>query len=267
VISLNNTASEIQRLKNRIEDKIRHAFLGENIQKPNIDENKLFTLSNIVPKDRFANYMQRDTYIITTMLVQIALDTHDLVPADNYPEESKDQLLTKQLHVLAGDYYSGLYYYLLSEAEDFKFINCLANAIKEINEQKMKFYYKEYNSYQEYIDLKISIETKLIENVSRFFKKNYLTAIWEKWIMIKQLLAEKECIYQENQLLITWLEEQQKGTISSYEEILDQTINETLLLFKKELEKLPQEYSDFKSFFNRKTHHFVYFNTSIVEEG
>lgn len=267
MISLNNSVNEIQRLKNRIEDKIKHAFLGKYIQKPNIDENKLFILSKIVPKDRFSSYMQRDTYIITTMLVQIALDTHDLVPADNNSEESKEYLLTKQLHVLAGDYYSGLYYYLLSEAADFKFINCLANAIKEINERKMKLYYKEYNSYQEYIDLKTSIETMLIDNVSNFFENIQLTIVLKKWLMIKQLLAEKERIYEENQLLFTWLEEQQQGAFRSYEEKLDQTINEVLLMLENELKRLPQQYSDFKSFFNRKTQHLIYFNTSIVEEG
>lgn len=267
MISLNNSTNEIQRLKNRIEDKIDHAFLGKYIQKPNIDDNKLFILSKIVPKDRFSNHLNRDTYIITTMLVQIALDTHDLVPADNKPDENKEHLLTKQLHVLAGDYYSGLYYYLLSEIDDFKFINRLAIAIKEINECKMKLYYKEYNSYQAYLQLKISIETLLIENVSSFLGNNQLTAVLKKWVMIKLLLADKNCIYEDNLFLLTWLEEQQKSTFQTYEEKMDQKIHDELLLLEKELNTLPQQYSDFKSYFSRQTHHLNYFNTSIVEEG
>src|SRR5699024_11828541 len=86
--------------------------------------------------------------ILTVMLVQCALDTHELVPVNNDSMLSKTE---KQLAVLAGDYYSGLYYALLAEHGQIRMIQILANAIKQINEYKMNIYYGEANDINELI--------------------------------------------------------------------------------------------------------------------
>lgn len=267
MISLYNSTNEIQRFKKRIEDKVNHAFLGRYIQKPPIDDDKLFTLSKVIPENGSLTNTQRDTYIITTMLVQVALDTHELVPAENTPNESNEHLLTKQLRVLAGDYYSGLYYYLLSQIEDFKFIHRLAIAIKEINEYKMKLYYHEYDSYQEYIDLKINVETILISNVSEFVGNLTYVNMIKKWMFINLLLKEKKDVYERKEILITWLEELHTDAFLTYEEKMDHIIHNEFMKFENELNELSQQDSELKSYFNRLTNEKIYFNTSIVEEG
>src|SRR5699024_3634853 len=82
---------------------------------------------------------KKEKYMITTMLVQIALDTHDLVTdKKNDTVEPLSVESTRQLTVLAGDYYSGLYYLLLAEIEDYQLIHALAIAIKEITELKLR---------------------------------------------------------------------------------------------------------------------------------
>ena len=64
--------------------------------------------------------------------------------------------------LLAGDYYSGLYYLLLSEIEDIQMIKTLATAIQQINEQKMKLFYEDVSSIDELMETMKAIETSII---------------------------------------------------------------------------------------------------------
>src|SRR5690625_1744913 len=128
------------------------------------------------------------------MLVQTALDTHDSVPISN-DKENKETKISKQLKVLAGDYYSGLYYLLLSEIEDISLTHQLASAIKEINEYKMKLYYKEIKSFDDYISTKNKIESLLISQVADFLNEKTMKLISEDWMLIHQLLKEKKTVH------------------------------------------------------------------------
>src|SRR5699024_6265809 len=130
---------------------MKHTYLHKFIDKPTIDEDKLFILVSILNR-AFVSSKQKEQYIITTMLVQLALDTHDLVPSstDNGDYHAASEI-PKQLTVLAGDYYSGLYYFLLSEIEDFAMIQTLASAIKKVNEYKMNLYYREIQTIDEFL--------------------------------------------------------------------------------------------------------------------
>src|SRR5699024_4304436 len=69
---------ELNNLKSLLKMKMKHSYLEKYIQKPVINEEKLFVLHAILNNINMP-VKKKEKYMITTMLVQIALDTHDLV--------------------------------------------------------------------------------------------------------------------------------------------------------------------------------------------
>src|SRR5699024_4496077 len=134
VYSLNFDSNE---LKDNLIKNMRHPYVEKYIQKPFIDDEKISILYELYKQVDLPMDVKKQS-ITTILLVQIALDTHELIPVADTNQMSESEI---QLSVLAGDYYSGLYYLLLAEMEDIDMIRILANSIKQINEYKMNLFY------------------------------------------------------------------------------------------------------------------------------
>jgi heptaprenyl diphosphate synthase len=80
-----------------------------------------------------------ELFSLVTSLVQVGLDTHDLVSITN---EAKDMRAarSRQIKVLAGDYFSACFYRLLSQSGHIDLIGTLADAICEANRLKLTLY-------------------------------------------------------------------------------------------------------------------------------
>lgn len=63
-----------------LENKLYDSYIYKHIRYPVIDEEKWKLLLFLVEQHSSLTPVQREKYIISTMLVQIALDTHDFVP-------------------------------------------------------------------------------------------------------------------------------------------------------------------------------------------
>lgn len=266
MISLSNSVNEILRFKKTIEEKIEYDFLWKNIQKPVIDEDKLFILSKLIPVNLALPHVKRDAYIITTMLVQIALDTHELVN-ENKADESTEENLARQLHVLAGDYYSGLYYYLLSQIDEFEFIHKLASAIKAINELKMKLYYEEFTSFNEYIDLKVRIHTTLLKTVAAYFNHNEFVDNFTQWFYISTLQEEKERMLTDEIVLNSMLDVKRSNVYMNNEDRFRYILHKEWLVLQHGINQLPHSSGEIYAYFDSRRDDDVVMNTSNVEEG
>src|SRR5690625_3679392 len=97
-----------------VKNKIKYSYIENHIQKPVIDREKVKLLTTLLNYSSLSKQLKKQ-YILSVMLVQVALDTHEQIPVTSEGNwESPKEKLKTQLFVLAGDYYSGMYYELLA---------------------------------------------------------------------------------------------------------------------------------------------------------
>ncbi|MFD1707133.1 heptaprenyl diphosphate synthase component 1 [Siminovitchia sediminis] len=172
-------------IKELIQKKMYHHFLFEHIESPIIDEDRILMLL-IVMEEADVSDKKAESSAASAMLVQIALDIHDQV--------SKEQksLTERQLSVLAGDFFSGLYYLLLAEIEDIQLIRTLANAIKKINEYKTTVYQLAGQDPDTFMASFKGIGTTVIKDFCRHFQAERYNPLFMEFLFLKKLLAEMD---------------------------------------------------------------------------
>jgi heptaprenyl diphosphate synthase len=136
-----------------------------------------------------------ELYTLATSLVQLALDTHDMVTASNDIKEKK-AARSRQLKVLAGDYFSSRFYYLLAQAGQIEMVKQLSNAICDVNRLKMNAYMKMKQlklTAEDYIHQTVEIKSQLFLSFSEFMSEVYNQA----WPDILRSFAKCEVIFEE----------------------------------------------------------------------
>lgn len=231
VINLYTSNIEVEKVKNKVEKKLTNTFLDQYIHKPTIDLVKLKLIIEIISQSNLSQ-SRKESYIVGTMLIQIALDIHEQVPNSSEATESTTEKTTRQLTVLAGDYYSSLYYLTLSQLEDIELVRTLAIAVKEINELKMKRYFREVDSFDEFIQLEQKIESTLYIHLADFFNlsSTSLTTIIEQLMIMNKLKNEKIKYYnkQSSSMLTYWQNSQpftdEQTMIDTFDKIIEDKV-------------------------------------------
>lgn len=169
-----------------IEEQLHHSYLKEYIDQPHIDRDRIYFLLMPFVNEGRAISKEVVQWISTAMLLQIALDTHEKVTISE-----RDPLKERQLTVLAGVYFSSLYYKILAETDDVELISNLAKAIKEINESKISIYKDEFKNLDELLKKLKTRESAIISNFFRFFEDDQWIEIVEEALLYKKLVQEK----------------------------------------------------------------------------
>ncbi len=156
------------------------------IQVPIIDDDKLLLLVSAMDGLSLSE-RERENYALTAMLVQIALDIHEHVTNTQSLTGAK----VRQLNVLAGDYYSGLYYKHLAESDDILMIRTLSQGIKRVNEHKTLLYQKEFESTALLLESVKNIEASVLSRFSDFFGRGAWTPFIESLLLLKRLVKER----------------------------------------------------------------------------
>lgn len=191
MIRLQDICQTLSEIKEQIEDRVLHPYLLKYIQNPYIDEDKLLLLISLLDQLGLSA-IQIQNYALTTMLIQIALDTHEHVSNNMIQKEEKFNLTNRQLTVLAGDYYSGLYYRILAYANDISMIKVLAHGIKEVNEHKILVYQKEFDEIEKLMTSMKNIESSLFANIIKYFEAYDWAEFVANLLLVKRLLNEKK---------------------------------------------------------------------------
>ncbi|MEK8127405.1 heptaprenyl diphosphate synthase component 1 [Paenibacillus filicis] len=153
--------------------RLLHAFLGKHS-----------TLSG-----------HRELYTLVTSLVQLGLDTHDTVSITNDDKEMS-AARSRQLKVLAGDYFSSRFYYLLAHAGQIELIRSISGAICEANRLKMNLYLltKQFKlTADDYIRQSVDIKNRLFLSFDGIMEEH----VYPVWSELLELFTRCEVLLQE----------------------------------------------------------------------
>jgi len=139
----------------------------------------------------------KDLLSIVTSLVQMGLDTHDMVENSRsaFAEGTKG-MRAQQLKVLAGDYFSSRFYHLLSQAGQIETIRHISEAVCQVNRLKMNLYGKMKQmklNAEDYLRYGVELKSGLFLSFTGF-----MSGLYERvWPEIIERFSRCEVLLQE----------------------------------------------------------------------
>lgn len=257
---------ELNKLKINIETKLKHTYLEKFMNKANIEMDKLFLFHHLYNQVNMPT-IYKENMITTVLLIDVALHTHDSIPSCR-SEGTMDETAL-QLSVLAGDYYSAQYYYLLSQFEDIEMTKVLAKIIKQISENKMQQFYGDFNTLEAVFSLIKETEALFYTTIATELNRFGYIPVVKEYLYIKQLAKEKEMIrYGHYSTIKNYLK---KATTqieySTLFSMIDNEIEQSFDTIDTLLRDLSHEQMAFKNFIREKRSVYYDVTKSIAEEG
>lgn len=180
--------TKFNEMKDKIEQNLDYPYLSQYIKKPEIDNDKLLVLLSFLDSLDLPS-SNKDNYALTTMLLQIALDTHDQVTNAAMDESNQRNI---QLTVLAGTYFSGLYYRILAKQKDIDVIRVLSEGVEIINEQKIIYYQQDFDGIDKLISSLAKMEASLFKQLANYFRAKHWEDLVSNFFLLRRLISEKE---------------------------------------------------------------------------
>lgn len=217
-----NNMEQIQRLKQHTLILMQHSYVDKFLQPPVFDEAKVFIAYCLLSELKLDEAVEAE-YFSSILLIQSALDRHEeILDEDIAPHKKRRQLV-----VLSGDYFSSLYYLLLSRCENLDLISKLSNAVQKINEHKSSLHHqtKIKKSSVEYIKTEGQIECLLFTKAAESFGLQQFIPFIERYLLVSR--------YQSKEKRVS-LNEEQFAFLKSYETDLREKRVEMPCVFQKE---------------------------------
>jgi heptaprenyl diphosphate synthase len=187
------TTATIAQIANKY---MSHDMISKHTDLPDFPEGRVALLQAVLSHQP-AVASQKELLSVVTSLVQMALDTHDMVNNDSGPAQAGTVgMRAQQLKVLAGDYFSSRFYQLLSQAGHIDQIRRLSEAVCDINTVKMKLYAKMTNfslSAEEYVQHRVELKTRLFHSFSAV-----MSGVYERfWLELVDIFSRCEVLLHE----------------------------------------------------------------------
>ena len=184
--------SKITLLEIDVLKAVKQRTLEKFTEGPSVERTRLFFL--LLPFFNKKNWSgEIEASAKTVSIVYAALHAHDNV--------IEDSLATKkqQLTVLAGDFYSGIYYQMLANLENVTLIQRLAKAVIRISEQKASLFEERVLSLDEVGKTIEIIETELLSTFYKFYGFEEYLPISSLMLSYIRYAEELECLQQDGQ--------------------------------------------------------------------
>jgi len=150
------------RIPELAEKAMKHDMISSNMEMPDFPDARIRLLFVYLDKNPTIK-RNSELYALASSLVQMGLDTHDLIDTDD-EKKSEREMRTRQVNVLAGDFFSSRFYQLLAQAGEVNMVRQLSEAVCEVNRQKMNLYMRVKQlllSTDEYLSLLIQLKMYL----------------------------------------------------------------------------------------------------------
>lgn len=138
---------------------------------------------------------------LAAFLVQLGLDTHDMIDVEERQKEEKE-MRSRQLKVLAGDYFSSVFYQLLAHSGQIRLVNSMSAAICEVNRLKVRL----YNSLKRmllpaeaYVKERVKLKMTLFLSFSQQMDKS----VRNVWDLLLEELSHCEVVMEEIKQSVT----------------------------------------------------------------
>lgn len=214
----NDNNYQIEKIIDELNGHMYHPILNRDLGQPKLNEQTaLFLLLPKLNGEEWTSSTQ--TAAIAVGAVYTAFDAHDAL--DVY-----DVTTTKeQLRVLAGDYYSGLYYQLLATIPHFEFIGVLSKTIGRINEVKTEFHTNKELTNADRIE---AVTTIQVECISQF----YTMFGYEKYLPVVKAALPLLAFTKHGTLPAGWTlkDEQSAKTLQQLRMNMEKVISEAVFL-------------------------------------
>ncbi|UVI32387.1 heptaprenyl diphosphate synthase component 1 [Paenibacillus spongiae] len=107
--------------------------------------------------------LHSELYSLVVSLVQLGMDTHDRIDSDS-GRVNEREMRSRQLKVLAGDYFSSRFFQLLAQAGQIDMIRLISDRVCEVNRLKINLYMRMKQlklSADEYLNQSAMVKTEV----------------------------------------------------------------------------------------------------------
>ncbi|MBA3924960.1 heptaprenyl diphosphate synthase component 1 [Listeria rustica] len=189
-MSYQGGVAQLKQVEELVLDQTAYRFLGENFDGPKMDKDQMLWLHEAIRGTDLEDSVAHQV-IGATLYVILAHDTHDGI--DEPSDVKQKTWQERQLTVLAGDFYSSLYYRALSEFGMIDLLAALQRGVQETNEAKVNLYQLHITGDEDYLVHLVMSKAAIFSRFATYFGCNEtFTFVGARAILLTYLLKERK---------------------------------------------------------------------------
>ncbi|WP_163654210.1 heptaprenyl diphosphate synthase component 1 [Listeria sp. PSOL-1] len=235
---------QLKEVEQLVEDQTLYQFLNDHFEGPKTDKTQMLWLHEAMcDRDSGLSETERYRVVSATLYVILAHDTHDVI--DEINDTHKLTREQRELTVLAGDFYSALYYKTMAELKMTDLLAVLQQGVQKTNTAKANVYQLNVATDAELMEQLVATKAAIFAEFARYFNKDEAFIDFaSKTILLKRLLQDKAFYVETKTSLLLKAYEHgyfAKAGVAQFEDWLTQIIADV----KVELNKLLSAYEGF----------------------